>query len=121
MRMLYHYFRQWRDDGTWERRDAQPNGRIVDSQSVKTTRIGGPRDYDGVKKFNARKGYVLVGPQGLVLRAAIHEANIADRDGIILLLLEETTEDRSSIRERFPRLAYLWLDSGYNGAGRGKS
>ncbi len=52
----YHYFRLWRLDGTWERihtrlreslrleigRDAQPSAGIVDSQSVKTTGIGGP-------------------------------------------------------------------------------
>ncbi len=52
---VYHYFRLWRDDGTWERitatlrervreragRHAQPSGAIVDSQSAKTTEKGG--------------------------------------------------------------------------------
>ncbi len=55
-RMVYHYFRLWRDDGTWERinaalrervreragRDPQPSGAIMDSQSAKTTEKGGP-------------------------------------------------------------------------------
>ena len=56
-----------------------------------------------------------------MLFAKVHEANIADRDGIKLLLPDEETEGRRSIREQFPRLTHLWLDGGYNGAGRGKS
>jgi len=134
-RTVYHYFRAWRDDGTWEQlntalreqlrmrhgREAQPSAGIVDSQSVKTTGVGGPRGYDGGKKINGRKRHVLVDTQGLVLRAAVHEANIADRDGIKLLLLDEAAEEQRAIREQFPRLTHLWLDGGYNGAGRGKS
>src|SRR3712207_4836044 len=52
---VYHYFRLWRIDGTWERlhealrkrtrvrlgRDPQPSAGIVDSLSAKTTGIGG--------------------------------------------------------------------------------
>ena len=101
-------------------RAAQPSAGIVDSQSVKTTGVGGPRGYDGGKKINGRKRHVLVDTQGFVLRATVHEANIADRDGIQLLLSAESTEGRPSIREQFPRLAHLWLDGGDNGAGRGK-
>ncbi len=68
--------------------DPQPSaGIVVDSQSIKTTGVGGEqRAYEGAKKVKGRKRHLLVDTQGLVLRARLHSAQVQDREGIKLLL-----------------------------------
>jgi putative transposase len=122
---VFHYFRRWRIDGTWEGmnwvlrrrlreklgREPEPSAGVVDSQSAKTTGVGGEaRGFDGGKKVRGRKRHLLVDTEGLVIETRVHSAKVPDRDGIRLLL--------EPVRDRLPRLSHLWVDQGYEGRGK---
>jgi transposase len=115
------YFYRWLKDGTlWrinhalvmaareaEGREASPSAGIIDSQSVKTTEMGGPRGYDAGKKINGRKRHILVDTCGFLIGLVVHPADIQDRDGAPWLI--------ASIRHTHPWLRHVFADGGYAG------
>jgi putative transposase len=119
---VYDYFSQWRDDGTWAKlvralrertrveagREPTPSAACSDSQSVKTTEMGGPeRGYEGGKKINGRKRHLLVETLGVLLAVLITSAGLDDGVAAPLLLGHVTPHD-------FPRLSMIFADQKYH-------
>ena len=80
-------------------RCAHPSAAIMDSQSVKTTEVGGPRGYDAGKEVEGRKRRVLVDTLGHLLNVVVRLLKIWADGGYCGALIDWCWQQMQTVLE----------------------
>jgi putative transposase len=120
--LVYYHFKRWKNCGLIEevhqclyvqcrrlhKKKPQATVAIIDSQSVKTTTVGGEqRGFDMGKKIKGRKRHLAVDSLGLIQAVIVHSASDQDRTSGHWIVADLMRENG--------RVKNIYADAGYTG------